>query len=144
MYSRRKEALEQKRTQTMLYDAKMKLNNVIGYYRNDWHWPSWKYLEIEKQRVHQNNARLLRADRMNRTRNLPTGSDLLQQSMFGDWNNIDERISSSIPAFIRTGESFFRAAELNINRTLGTISKYFTERSWNWKPSTDRFSLGGR
>jgi hypothetical protein len=91
MYSRRKEALEQKRTQTMLYDAKMKLNNVIGYYRNDWHWPSWKYLEIEKQRVHQNNARLLRADRMNRTRNLPTGSDLLQQSMFGDWNNIDER-----------------------------------------------------
>jgi DNA replication protein DnaC len=118
MYSRRKEALEQKRTQTMLYDAKMKLNNVIGYYRNDWHWPSWKYLEIEKQRVHQNNARLLRADRMNRTRNLPTGSDLLQQSMFGDWNNIDERISSSIPAFIRTGESFFRAAELNINAML--------------------------
>lgn len=70
--SRRKEALHERRTQIMLYDTKVKLNNVVSHYRNDWH---RKYLEIEK---HQNSARLLRVDRMNRAQNLSTGSDLLQ------------------------------------------------------------------
>ena len=68
----------------MLHDARFKLNNVISHYRDDWYWASWKYLEIEKQRIHQNNARLLRIDRMNRTQNIPQGFDLLQQSLYGD------------------------------------------------------------
>src|SRR5579859_1502683 len=102
----------------MLYDARFKLNNVISHYRDDWYWASWKYLEIEKQRIHQNNARLLRIDRTNRTHHLPDGFDLLQQSLFGDWNIINERLTNSVPAFIRTGEAFFLTGELNINAML--------------------------
>ena len=102
----------------MLYDAKIKLNNFVRHFRDDWHWPSWKYLEIEKQRVHQNTRRLLPADDTNRARERPTGSDLLQQSMFGSWNIINERITSTIPSFIRTGETFFHTVQLNINAML--------------------------
>lgn len=38
--------------------------------------------------------------------------------MFGDWNNVDKRIISSVPAFIHIEEAFFRAAEFNINAML--------------------------
>ena len=105
----------------MLYDVKFKLNNVIRHFHNDWHWLSWKYLEIEKQRIHQNSAHLLRVDHMNRARNLPVGSDLLQQSMFGDWNNIDEHVSSIFPSFIHTGDSYFHMVEANINAMLWAV-----------------------
>jgi DNA replication protein DnaC len=105
-------------THTMLYDARFKLNNVISVYRDDWYWSAWKYLEVEKQRIHQNNARLLRIDRTNRDQRLPCGFDLLQYSLFGDWNIINERLTGSVPAFIRTGEAFFRNGELNINAML--------------------------
>lgn len=117
-YSCREEAIGERRTHTMLYDARFKLNNVISHFRDDWHWAAWKYLEIEKQRIHQNNARLLRIDRTNRTQKLPSGFDLLQYSLFGDWNIIDERLTNSVPAFIRTGESFFRNGELRVNAML--------------------------
>ena len=105
----------------MLYDAKFKLNNVIRHFHNDWHWLSWKYLEIEKQRIHQNSAHLLRMDHMNRARNLTVESDLLQQSMFGDWNNIDEHVSSTLPTFIQTGDSYFHMMEANINAMLWAV-----------------------
>jgi Helitron helicase-like domain at N-terminus len=61
---------------------------------------------------------LLRIDRTNRTHHLPNGFDLLQQSLFGNWNIINERLTNSIPAFIRTGESFFVIGKLNINAML--------------------------
>ena len=102
----------------MLSDAKIKLNSVISHFRDDWHWPSWIYLEIEKKRIHQNTARLLRIDRYNHIYDLPTGTDLLQQSMFGSWNMIDERVTSTIPEFVRTGDTFFHKAESNINAML--------------------------
>jgi len=80
----REEVIADRRSHTMLYDARFKLNNVISVYRDDWYWAAWKYLEIEKQRIHQNNARLLRIDHTNRDRRLPSGFDLLQYSLFGD------------------------------------------------------------
>jgi len=102
----------------MAQDAKIKLNSIIPHFRSDIYWPSWIYLQAESRRIFQNSQRLLKGDSMNRAHNRPTGDQLLQQSMFGDWNIINEKISATLPAFIRTGEPFFRNAELNINALL--------------------------
>jgi hypothetical protein len=50
--------------------------------------------------------------------NRPNGAQLLQQSMFGVWNIINEQVTSTIPMFIRTGDSYFKSAESNINAML--------------------------
>ena len=118
VHKARETALADGRMYTMLYDVRFKLNNVISHYRDDWYWASWKYLEIEKQHIHQNNVRLLWINGMNHTQNLPHGFDLLQQSLFRDWNIINERLISCVPAFICTREAFFRGGELNINAML--------------------------
>src|SRR6266496_2854539 len=107
---------------SMAQDAKIKLNSVIPHFRNDIYWPSWIYLEVESRRLFQNSQRLLKGDGTNRAYNRPTGDQLLQQSMFGDWNIINEKISSTLPAFIRTGEPFFRNAECNIDAMLKSFS----------------------
>ena len=107
---------------SMAQDAKIKLNSVIPHFRNDIYWPSWIYLEVESRRVFQNSRRLLKGDGTNRVHNRPTGDQLLQQSMFGDWNIINEKISSTLPAFIWTGEPFFRNAESNIEAMLKSFS----------------------
>ncbi len=106
----------------MLSDAKIKLNSVMPHFHQDWYWPSWTYLEIEKKWIHQNTAHLLRTDRMNHVHHLPTGMDLLHQSMFGSWNMINEHITPTIPAFIHTRDSFFHNAESNINAMLKAFS----------------------
>jgi Helitron helicase-like domain at N-terminus len=41
--------------------------------------------------------------------------------MFGNWNIINEKIASTIPAFIRTGDSYFRNAESNIAAMIKVI-----------------------
>jgi hypothetical protein len=98
----------------MAENAKIKLNSVIPHFRHDIYWPSWIYLEIESRRIFQNSQRLLKRDKIDGLQNRPSGTQLLQQSMFGNWNIINEKIASTIPAFIRTGDSYFRNAESNI------------------------------
>jgi hypothetical protein len=90
----------------------------VPYFRDNHYWAAWKYLEIEKQRIHQNLNRLVKTDKMNRSTQRPTGAQLLQQSMYGTWNIIDEQLTSTIPAFIRTGDTYFHRAESNINTML--------------------------
>jgi len=34
--------------------------------------------------------------------------------MFGDWNTVNEKITATLPAFIRTGDSYFRNVESNV------------------------------
>ena len=87
------------------------------------------------QRIHQNTNRLFKIDATNRERNRPTGAQLLQQSMFGVWNIVNEQITSTIPSFIRTGDSYFKAGESNINAMLKSfglpqlfITMTFSER----------------
>jgi Helitron helicase-like domain at N-terminus len=100
---------------SLLEDTRIKLNSAIPYFRNDWYWAAFMYLEIEKRRIHQNSARLHRLGNANRASNRPTGAELLRRSLFGNWNIIDEKIGSTLPAFIRTGDTFFANAESNIN-----------------------------
>lgn len=106
----------------MLSDAKIKLNSIISHFHQNLYWPNWIYLEIEKKWIHQNTARLLRTDQMNHVHHLSMETDLLHQNMFGSWNMIDEHITSTIPAFIHIGDSFFHNTESNINAMLKAFS----------------------
>jgi PIF1-like helicase/Helitron helicase-like domain at N-terminus len=113
----------------------LKLSSVEPVFRNDHKWSAFKYLEVEMQRIHQNSNRLVKVDQTNRQQNRPTGAQLLQQSMFGTWNVVNEQITSTISAFIRTGDTYFRAGESNINAMLKSfglpqmfITMTFSER----------------
>ena len=87
-------------------NAKIKLNSVILHFRHDIYWPGWIYFEIESRRIFQNSQRLIRMDNTNRAQNRPTGEQLLQKSLYGDWNVVNEQISGTVPAFVRTGIHF--------------------------------------
>src|SRR5579859_5421764 len=114
--------MKKSREHSQLMDAKLKLNSVIMHFRDDWYWPSWKYLLIEKQRIHHNSQRLLKTDERNRANGCPNGAQLLQQSMLGRWNIIDEQLTSTIPAFVRTGDNYFHTGEVKINAILKSYS----------------------
>src|SRR5216117_2441803 len=96
-------------------NAKIKLNSVIPHFRNDIYWPGWMYLEIESRRIFQNSQRLIRMDKTNRERNRPTGEELVQKSMYGDWNIVNEKITGTLPSFVRTGDTFYRTAEADLS-----------------------------
>jgi len=98
----------------MAKNAKIKLNSIIPHFHHDIYWPSWVYLEIEGHQIFQNSQRLLKRDKIDRLQNRPSGAQLLQQSMFGDWNTVNEKITATLPAFIHTRDSYFHNAESNI------------------------------
>src|SRR5579859_4374347 len=54
----------------------------------------------------QNSQRLIRMDNTNREQNQPTGDQLLQKSMYGDWNIVNKKITDVSPSFVRTGDTF--------------------------------------
>ena len=98
----------------MAENAKIKLNSIIPHFHHDIYWPSWVYLEIEGHQIFQNSQQLLKRDKIDRLQNRPSGAQLLQQSMFGDWNTVNEKITATLPAFIHTEDSYFHNAESNI------------------------------
>ena len=77
-------------------------------------------MEIEAIRILQNNQRIVSG----RTRQaldwrMPA-SDLLQQSIYGPWSVINEKLTTSIPHFIRTGSTYFAENEQKTKAMLGT------------------------
>lgn len=54
-------------------------------------------------------------DKTNREQNRPTGDQLLQKSMYGDWNIGNEKITDTLPSFVRTGDTFYRTMEANLS-----------------------------
>ena len=96
-------------------NAKIKLNSVIPHFRHDIYWPGWMYMEIESRRIFQNSQRLIRMDKTNREQNRPTGDQLLQKSMYGDWNIVNEKITDTLPSFVRTGDTFYRTIEADLS-----------------------------
>jgi hypothetical protein len=80
------------------------------------------YIQIEKKRIHQNSVQLLRQSLSNQAnRNFPTGRDLIQTSAYGDYNVISEKITTGIPAIIRTGDTYFHQKELHLNTMIETF-----------------------
>ena len=120
---------------TRLEDAKIKLSSFIPHYHADHYWPAWTYLEIEAHRILQNSLRLISTQQQQRRTGRITRNELIQQSTYGNWNIIDEKLTNSIPKFIRTGDTFFIEAEQKIRAMLMTynipqlfITTTFSER----------------
>ena len=104
---------------TLLQNVQQKLNGTISHFREDHYWPGWAYMEIEAIRILQNNQRIVSGrTRQALDRRMPA-SDLLQQSIYGPWSVINEKLTTSIPYFIRTGSSYFIENERKVKAMLG-------------------------
>lgn len=107
-----------RRVFTQYMDVAMKLNSINPIFRNDHYWPGWAYQEMEARRIQQNDRRIVN----NKTRQAIDGRlpqfELLQQSQYGRQSIINETITNTIPAFIRTGEKYFHEKEAMINAML--------------------------
>jgi hypothetical protein len=120
---------------TRLQDAQRKLNSVISHFRDDHYWPGYIYMEVEAIRIFQNNQRIVSCRiRQYQDRRMPA-SDLLQQSTYGPWSVINEKLTTAMPNFIRTGDSYFIDNERKIRAMLHTyeiptlfITLTFSER----------------
>lgn len=106
---------------TQLADAKIKQNSVISHFRDDYYWPVWVYMEIEARRIFQNDVRLMRRSQQQTIDQRYTASELLQQSQYGPWSIVNEKLTTSIPKFIRTGDTFFLNAESKARCMLQTF-----------------------
>ena len=96
---------------TLLQSVRQKLNSAISHFREDHYWPAWAYMEIEAIRILQNNQRIVSGrTRQALDRRMPA-SDLLQQSIYGPWSVINEKLTTSISHFIQTGDTYFAENE---------------------------------
>ena len=76
-------------------------------------------MEIEAICILQNNQRIVSGrTRQALDRRMPA-SDLLQQSIYGPWSVINEKLTTSIPHFIRTGDTYFAENEQKTKAMLG-------------------------
>jgi hypothetical protein len=103
---------------TRYQDTKHKLCSLNSSFRDDWYWPSWAYSEIEATRIFQNNMRLINNKNRQALDNRLPHHHLLQQSSYGQHSIINETITHTIPASIRTGEAFFQGKERLVNSVL--------------------------
>ena len=78
-------------------------------------WPAWSYLQLEKYRNHQNNQRIFRQNQTSQLYNPPHAIDLIQRSVYNNKPIINENITTTLPTFIRTGDSYFREKEHHVN-----------------------------
>ncbi|KAH8586719.1 hypothetical protein B0O99DRAFT_602268 [Bisporella sp. PMI_857] len=129
-----------RRENTRGQDLKRKLNSIISRFRDDWYWPAYAYMEVEATRIFQHNCRIVSG----RTRQALDGRmpnpELLQQSAYGPWSVINEKLTTTMPGFIRTGESYFLENERKIKAMLDTynIPTLFVTITFNerWEPYT--------
>ena len=107
---------------TLLQNVQQKLNGAISHFREDHYWPGWAYMEIEAIRILQNNQRIVSGrTRQALDRRMPA-FDLLQQSTYGPWSVINEKLTTAIPHFIRTGSSYFIENERKVKAMLGAYN----------------------
>jgi len=79
------------------------------------YWPSWSYLQLEKLRNHQNSMRIWRQQQSDKIYKPPTAAQLITQSVYTGERIIDETQTSTLPTFIRTGDSYFHEKLLHLN-----------------------------
>ena len=98
---------DETRAETYGKYIKLRLMNYDPRWRLHHHWPSWLYLQLEKLRHYQNTQRLLRQSNLTFNTTLPTATNLLQLSNYSSRNIINETITTLLPSFIRTGDTYF-------------------------------------
>jgi len=83
-------------------------------WRLSWYWPHYIYLTLEKLRNHQNRTRILNQRNISSSHQLTT-ADFITNSLYTGRPIIDETKTTTVPSYIRTGDSFFRKKEHHIN-----------------------------
>jgi hypothetical protein len=77
------------------------------------YWPHWSYMNLEKIRNHQNHSRILRQKNINQQRHITT-ADLITTSTYNNRPIINENITTTLPSFIRTGNTYFKEKEYHV------------------------------
>ena len=83
-------------------------------WRLSWYWPYYIYLTLEKLRNHQNRNRIINQHNISMSNQLTT-ADIITNSIYTRHPIIDETKTTTIPSYIRTGDSYFRQKEYHIN-----------------------------
>ena len=85
-------------------------------------WWTWTLRWIETKRLillWQNNIRLVHQWQTDSEHNRPTAAELLRQSSYNtDTLIINESLTTPLPTFIHTGDSYFHEKELHLNTML--------------------------
>ncbi|GBC10072.1 hypothetical protein RclHR1_09310007 [Rhizophagus clarus] len=79
------------------------------------YWPHYSYLRLEKLRNHQNTMRLWRQKQSDKIYRPPTAAELITHSVYSGKRTIDETKTTTLPSFIRTGDTYFNEKLLHIN-----------------------------
>jgi hypothetical protein len=107
-------------------DANQRFTDSLGNYakslllcpdprwRLSWYWPHYIYLTLEKLRNHQNRTRILNQYTTSLSHQITT-ADLITNSIYTGRPIINEKNTTTIPSYIRTGDSYFRQKEHHIN-----------------------------
>ena len=91
--------------------------------------PMWSYMQLEKYRNFQNNIQLVHQRQTDSEHNRPTAAELLRQSSYNTDLIINGSLTTPLPTFIHTGDSYFCEKELHLNtmlRYLGLPSLFIT------------------
>ncbi|GES97445.1 Pif1-like helicase domain-containing protein [Rhizophagus clarus] len=83
-------------------------------WRLSWYWPHYIYLSLEKLRNHQNRTRILNQHSTSLSHQLTT-ADFITNSIYTGRPIINETKTTTLPSYIRTGDSYFRQKEHHIN-----------------------------
>jgi len=83
-------------------------------WRLSWYWPHYIYLTLEKLRNHQNRTRILNQRNISVSQLLTT-ANFITNSIYTGRPIINETKTTTIPSYIRTGDSYFRQKEHHIN-----------------------------
>ena len=83
-------------------------------WRLSWYWPHYIYLTLEKLRNHQNRIRILNQHNVSSSHQLTT-ADFITNSIYTGRPIINETKTTTVPSYIRTGDSYFRQKEHHIN-----------------------------
>jgi hypothetical protein len=106
---------------TFLQHIKMRINGILSHYREDHYYPFWAYQEIEARRIFYNKQRIISSlTKQTLDRRLP-GMDLLQQSQYGNYSIINEKLTTTIPEVIRTGDTYFQFNEQKVKTMMSTF-----------------------
>ena len=99
---------------------KQRVLNIDSRFRLHPRWLAWSYLQLEKIRNHQNNQHIWRQNNADKIYHPPTAAELIKQSSYSNNQIIDESITTTLPTFIRTGDTYFHEKQLHVNTMISS------------------------
>src|SRR5581483_528598 len=94
--------------------------NIDSRFRLHHKWLAWSYLQLEKICNHQNNQQIWRQNQADKIYRPPTAAQLIQKSTYSSKLKINETITTTLPTFIRTGDTYFHEKQLHVNTMISS------------------------